>query len=892
MVLIKGLTRYSFVWALLFLCPVLLPAQDPGGLLGKALAQPDVDANADSLGFVGSNIVAKGHVVVRYKDIRVIADKAVINISTKDIEAIGNVELIRRSKSLSTVDLWELEDLRNDPHKRVEIEGYISKATGRQMVQVSVYEDESVMKGSRAVGNLASGMLEFADFACKTGEYVVKGKRAVRTPDGKFVVRDVQLSTCEYMMDNHEHYSITAGKAVITPRDTETSKNLTAYNADQGEHSIWAYWCTFRIGDVPLLWLPVLYKPSDPDSLGIQVRVGHTSEWGYFVKLSKKFRILSDPDTTSKMMVDYYSSRGLALGNETEIHTEKSYTDLYAYGLHDRSPYGTDNDTSEDGSIDEPEWKKANERLRIPKDRYELRLSHINHITPRMDFRGQIDKLSDINFLKDFFEDRYNDDPQPITFSALEYQFDRFSTSLEVRPRVNKFFSEVERLPEFRIDVPRQELFKNIYYQGETSLSYLRMKWRDYDSARTTGNLVDPKDYKAGRFDTLHMFYYPFSIGWLNLIPRAGARLTYYSKTSKTSVNQDSLNTMLIVDAPDGNPDGDVINYDRDGSGKLRLAGEFGFEANTKISRAWQSAKNAFWEIDGMRHVMVPYINYTYIPDPTVSRDHIYYFDDIDRLNEQNFVRFGLKNRLETRRGDYGREKIYNWASLENYFDFHFQREKGFKNLGELGTLFSFTPFSDLSFTSNLLLDIGQSSEHNTEAYRADHYAGRPGLSWKMINKWENTLSYQIMKDWRVYASYSYQDAYKERSIYSMGSSLASMNSGTSFSNSYGRGQTATIGSEFPIPIDKKTFAAFEMAYDFEAGYVTDKKFKLIRKLHCWEASLELRQETKRDQLQSKEYNNSIAFMIYLTAMPSARIPLRGGTSTGGSGDSSDSSSN
>jgi lipopolysaccharide assembly outer membrane protein LptD (OstA) len=861
--------------------------------LGNILEQ-DVDANAKSLKFVGSNIIASDDVIIRYKGMQVTADKAIVNLSTKDIEAVGNIVFTQRTYSSKKIEVDELDFYQKDPNTRIIIEGYETSATGRQYLRVRLIQDEALFKASRAVGNLNSGVIEFSNFACMNGEYFCTGKSATRAPNGQITIRNVKLTTCEYILDDHEHYSITANKAVITPPGKDNkpiSHYLSPFNSDDkvtenkpqksnlandiGDHSIWVYGAQVRIGGVPVCWLPFMYKPRDENWNFLQIRAGDSSDWGYFVQLSKKFQVFDDPNTTAKLMLDYYSKRGVGYGTEIDMNTEKSKTSLFAYGIWDNAPYGT---TSEN-------YEENTQRIKINNWRYDISLSHLNHITPRMDFRGHFEALSDYNVVKDYFEDVYDDNPQPVTFASLEYQFDRLSAALYIRPRVNNFFSTVTRLPEFRLDIPRQELFKNIYYQGETSIDNFEMLWRKYDRDRP-GNPVDPHNYKAVRFDTLHMFYYPFKLDWLNVVPRAGFRATYYSATSKRKIRTEDLGIMYAVDDLDGAgvPNLDVENYDRKGGAKLRFAMELGIQANTKIYRSWQNVKNAFWELDGLRHVMVPYINYNFIPTPTVDRSHIYYFDDIDRIDRQNFVRIGLKNRLQTRRGDYGKEEIYNWATMENYMDFHMEKQEGFKRIGEMGTIITFNPIPELTFSSELLLDIGSSNDHDIQAIRGDGYrAGRPGISSKYINKWLTSVSYEIMEDWRVHLSYDYQDAYKQRSIYSMGSSLTDINSGTAFSRYYGRQQVISGGMDFPIPIDDKTFGSFNLEYDFERGFMRKKSLKIMRKLHCWEAALEVSQEIKRNSKSKKEYNNSVMFTLALVAIPSVKISQRSG-----SGDSDD----
>ncbi|MCK5845445.1 MAG: hypothetical protein KAG97_12100, partial [Victivallales bacterium] len=338
----------------------------------------------------------------------------------------------------------------------------------------------------------------------------------------------------------------------------------------------------------------------------------------------------------------------------------------------------------------------------------------------------------------------------------LEYQFDRFSAGALVRPRVNNFFSVVESLPEVRLDIPRQELFANIYYQGETTFNYRRMNWRHYDHPRSQGG-QDIKRYESARFDTLHMFYYPFKLAMFNFIPRAGIRMTAYSKTSKKKISDDDINNYFVVDSPSTDSGGNINNYDSKGGSEFRFAGEVGMEVNTKIYRTWQTAKSAFWGVDGLRHVIVPYLNYNFIPEPSVDREHIYYFDDIDRIREQNFLRVGVKNRLETRRGNYGDQEVYTWASLEHYLDFHFASEKNFNTVGDFGTILKFNPTPNFSSTMDLLCDVGQ---------------GR-------LNRFDFRLDYDINEDWKVFMGYYYQREYEQRSVYSMGSSLTDITSGS-----------------------------------------------------------------------------------------------------------------
>lgn len=838
--------NYSFIILAVFLifsAPLFSQNKD----VFSSIAEKDIDATADQMEFIGGNIIGTGNVVVKYNDIVLKCDRVIINADSKDAEATGNVIFIRREEKLQELERWEFDELQKDSSKKIITQGFVNKPSGRKVLLVNVITESAVWQGDRAVGNLATGIFDLGKFEGKADKFFFIGEKAERQPDGVIQVNDSRFSTCEFLLEGHEHCSITASRVRFIPAQ-EKVKNIESKDSrDIGRYSIWAYNCTFWIGNVPVFWSPVLYKAPDESGFGWQIQGGYDSNWGYYVKTKKTVRVADDPLTHVSLLADYFSKRGPGTGLKVKMRTEKSYTEAMIYGL-----------------LDQDETNTEHTRFNIPNERYDAYLENYWHITPRLDFRGRIESISDINFLYDFFEEKYNNDPQPATYANIDYQFDRFIISGTVRPRVNDFFTEVERLPEFRLDIPRQELFYNIYYQGETSISDLEMKWRNFDKKRTAGNRIDPRDYDSTRFDTLHMLYYPINLNWLNIIPRSGLRLSYYSDTSKRKISPSDLNAMLGVDNfGRGEPGGNVVNYDSDGGHKWRFIYEGGIEANTKISRAWTDARNAFWDIDGVRHVVVPYLNYNFIPEPNVKRDKLYYFEDLERINRQNFVRLGVQNRLETRRGDWDKQSIYTWATMENYIDYHFVREKKidnsrFPNFGDFGTKFEFTPISDFSFTNDLLIA--------SDSFR--------------INKYSASLRYDITNRWKVYSNYTFTNDYDQRSVYSMGSSLTDITSGNSFLRRYGKNQDISFGLEFPIR--ESTRGVFEVSYNFESKLINDSRIKLIQNLHCWEMALEYRLKQRNSSTGDKENQHNVMLMFYLTAAPGVKIQARQSRTTGG----------
>ncbi len=832
----------------------------------------NISAGADIYEYVGDNIIARGHVVIKAKQLSITADSAIINVNTQDVEASGNVTFVRTQTVRRQVDSQEYRDLLDDVTKRVTVIRSVISPTGRHLIEVDVLTVEAYMKAERIAGNLITGAVRFRNFAMKTGALYAVASEAVRDRDGKITVKNARLTTCDYVMDDHDHYALTASKALIWPRDY--GFGLRNYVGDQGDHSILALSPMLRLWDVPVLWLPALYKPMDTDSFGVDLEFGKSSDWGYWVRTSKGFTLNSDPYINVGAILDWYSDHGIAAGATATVATDNSRTEFFAYALHDRNPYiswdVTDSDTED--------WYGSNFRFRIPKDRYDIKLSNLTHLTPRLDFRGQFELISDVNLLQDYFENRYKRDIQPPTYAALEYQFDRATASLYTTVHANSFDSTMQRLPQGEFDFQRQELFKGLYYQGSQSAGYYYMNWRQFDSRMSNKKKLE--NYGSGRFDSLNMFYYPFHLDFLNLIPRAGFRLTEYTATTSPR-SDDDLSQMFAANNIDSGLDGNAIdfwNYRVSNQARLRFLSEFGLEANTKIYRSWNDVKSSWLGIDGLRHVMVPYINYTFIPNSNLSAEKTLYFDDVDRLKEQHYVRFGLTNRLQTRTGAYGSEQIREWASVETYWDYHMRQTDGFNNVGDLGTIFRFTPFDNLTLSSEMLWDIGANGEHDSEATRTwGKTAGRVGLDkLSYLDMWNTTLEYRLSKDWRIYGSYIYSDEYRMRSVYSMGTMIDTVNTATtSLSTWYPRSQWVNFGVDFPTYIDPKLKAGIMVAYDVDAALMSDAAIKLTRDFHCFLIGLQLGRKLTRNADGDKEPSYYVSGFISLSAMPGAKLSGR-----------------
>ena len=186
-------------------------------------------------------------------------------------------------------------------------------------------------------------------------------------------------------------------------------------------------------------------------------------------------------------------------------------------------------------------------------------------------------------------------------------------------------------------------------------------------------------EYRSTRFDAYYAIERPFSYqDWFAFTPVAGARLTHYARLRESRVTTSTLSSRqeISVDAPlTAQP-----SY-------TRTLGEIGFDTALRTSATWDY-KNPLWKIDGLRHLLTPRVSYRYIPEAAKGLGRIAPIDrrtfatylqplglgdqrNIDDLSATNTLRVGFDNTLQTRDPVYGSRDLLTF-NLAN--DFRFKR--------------------------------------------------------------------------------------------------------------------------------------------------------------------------------------------------------------------------
>ncbi|NLF19620.1 MAG: hypothetical protein GX595_20510 [Lentisphaerae bacterium] len=680
---------------------------------------------------------------------------------------------------------------------------------------VLLRRDDYEWRGDAVSGNVGTKQFAFGTFGVKTGVWHGTGEAGSHATDGTARVDRVRLSTCDL---EEPHYSLQARRVLHYP-----------------DGKFRAYHVVYRVGSVPVFYWPVVFGDSRPQVGSVSIRPGYSSDLGAFLMIGRTWQVTPEVETTVNL--DLFSKRGIALGSETEIRKPFSETDLRFYGLHDSAAPETS-----DG---------YNRRFKVQDWRGRANLYHRQELDEALTLRANVDVLSDIDMLEDWYEREYDHDPQPRSFVDVVHDGPRASVLFGARARLNDFYTVVEDLPELRLEMPRQVVSPGLplLYQGSTSVGYHRFRWRDYDLEREDPDgwleLADPDDYRSLRLDTLHFLYLPVTVAQhVQVVPRAGVRLTHYSSSSAAAVTPADLEAMYAVDNPDDprNLTPLMATYDDDGGSLTRLAGEVGLEISTKFHRVWSDYRHEGLDLDGLRHIVRPYVNYTFAPDPSEDRENIYFFDEIDRLTEQHFVRVGVDQRLQTRR----HQQIYTIARMQTYGDFHFtdsdDARRDSSGFGDLGNLIEVMPTEAFKTWVRLVADLDEMDVRRAEA--GLRLGRRDGLRWSL--------------------AYIYRDRYTPRSTWSMGSWLNDL---TGEHGYLVRDYVATqnVVGEVTFPINEKTSGRMRLEYDIEESELSRQVYEIIRDLHCWMGSLALSEDNG---------DIRIMVMLYIKAYPGARLDV------------------
>jgi lipopolysaccharide assembly outer membrane protein LptD (OstA) len=505
--------------------------------------------------------------------------------------------------------------------------------------------------------------------------------------NGFYEATNATITTDEY---DKPLQKVRAKRFVILPGKYVEARNATVY-----------------VGNVPVFYLPYYRRSLVENPNTFTFLPGYRSLYGPY--LLSTYNWFINEQIEASFHGDYRVSRGLGAGPELKYNFghfgEGSLSYYYA---HDLKP-GTD----------------PNLGTPLPHDRDRVYFSDNANPLTNLTVQSQVDYQRDPYITRDFFESQYQKDIQPATFVDANQAWQNWSLDALTQTRVNPFWETVERLPDVRLNGYRQQIGDlPVYYESQSSIGYFRRLFSDT-------NMPPTGDFSATRADTFHQLTLPETFfGWLTVTPRVGGRYTYY-------------------DAASG-PGATTTNH-------YRGVFNTGAEASLTASRLWSGVRNDFLDLDGLRHIFQPSINYVYVPQPSVLPSQLPQFDyeltnslrllpidfpdynSIDSINSENTIRYGLNNRLQTKRnGEI--EDLVDWSL---YMDWNLHPRSDQSTFSDIYSELTLKPRSWVSFSSGTRYSI-KTGEFNL----AQH-----NLTLQPNNTWSWSIGHLFLRSGPIFGT-------------------------------------------------------------------------------------------------------------------------------------------
>jgi LPS-assembly protein len=524
---------------------------------------------------------------------------------------------------------------------------YISETEDlRFMGDVAMYRDGVIYRGESAVYNLSSRQIDASGMRSSYEPLFFKAAGIRSTANSE--MSEVSLDAPEFTTDDSTDpaYRITADRVELYPNDRVVFHKFR-----------------IKAGDTTLFYLPKVSQQLDGE-LAYSVLPGYRSNLGAYV-LNRYNTTIGDHSTINYQF-DLYSRRGAGFGfdlNNRKYGRDSRFGKFKFYWLYDSDP--TISNTFSTAS-----------RADVDESRYRVNLQHRVYLPAKNegDFYVDVDLnvVSDEFFYEDFFQSDFRDNPQPDNLVNIVKRGDRGEISLYGRFRVNDDYQTDTRLPELAIDRAIQPLWNSgIYFAGSSSFGRLEEHLGDDDEdriqsalsalgPRTAANAAEYDALTAAliepaytRSHTWGQFYYPITFHEaITIIPHIGAGFTSYSS----------------IDGPRPLDDS-------------RFIFSAGLDASVKFSRVYDDVVIPSLGLDGLRHIVQPYVNWSYVstddlgggfigidrlvPSTRPRPLSVSQFSAIDSLRDWNIIRLGVANRLQTRRNG----ATYSWLTANTYID-------------------------------------------------------------------------------------------------------------------------------------------------------------------------------------------------------------------------------
>ena len=487
------------------------------------------------------------------------ADQLIYDREQQLYHAHGQVEVIRGDLSLKA------------DHAQLNMATRELVAWGNVLLR----EGEDVVECERLEVNLntRTGKIYEASLFLKDQNFHITGREAEKLGENVYRVRDSSFTTCDA---ERPPWKFTVKELEVT---------LGGYGIAKGS--------VFYLEDIPVLYFPWASYPvrKERQTGFLLPRGGYSSKYGPELKTAFYWDMAKNMDAT--LYADWLEKRGFKEGLEYRyVFTPDTKGKANFYFTDDKA---------------------------FDKNRYAFWLRHEQKLPYDLYLKGNINRVSDNLYIRDFDEDlpegaridsRSSRQLRSDLFGGKNW--DQYSLSTDV-----SFFQDltqerndetVQKLPQIAFYAHPQSFFGTPFF---------------YDLASSYTHFWREKGVEAHRGDLFPRISYPVRLlNMLKLESNVGVRETFYRPYHDPANQLNEWKSRETFDA------------------SAEMSTEFYRVYDAKgISKVSSLFKVAKW-----MHTIEPVVSYQYIP--RVNQDDLPVFDEIDRIPYTNQVTYGITQRL------------------------------------------------------------------------------------------------------------------------------------------------------------------------------------------------------------------------------------------------------
>ena len=398
-----------------------------------------------------------------------------------------------------------------------------------------------------------------------------------------------------------------------------------------------------RVMDFPVAYWPVMGGDLDEGETALrQVRIENRSQYGTgFLSqwhLLKLLGITERPRGFDFLLdMDYWSKRGPAVGIESDYHREDFFGKFRTYYIHDlgKDAFGK--------TLAEPDTQ----------DRDRVLWRHRQYLPDDWELTMEFSKISDQNFLNEFFTRENQEDKAQETLLYLKKQENDQALTILAAWRLNDFYTRTEYLPQIGHNIIGHSLADDkLTYFEDSELSVVRYREAKTDYPANVQAALDamnpfrqvhhPPSSSELLADTIHEVDAPINDrGPVHVTPFVQGRATYFEQVL-------------------------------DGSGdQWRGYGRVGARAATQNWRVYDNVESDFWDIHKIRHINTFDVT-AFVADTNVPSKKLIPYDvteagtpSVEGVDRTGVVEMGWRQRFQTKRGFGDRAQTVDWLTSD-----------------------------------------------------------------------------------------------------------------------------------------------------------------------------------------------------------------------------------